>query len=394
MTTTGINPRRVEQQVRNFERMIQAYDNHEPFSRFLTRFYKANKQMGSSDRRAASRLCYNYFRLGKALPHTERLTKLTIAEFLCEEKSDVVGLYQPDWLAHQGEAVMDKMSFLEKAGYLIEGHLFPFTDRLSPTIDKQRFELSHLQQPDLFIRVQKQAVARVEKELTTNAIAFKKEKGYGYRLDNGTRLQDLTKIKGLYEVQDLSSQQTIEFIPAGDGGQWWDACAASGGKSLMLLDKYPAIDLLVSDIRLSILRNLDERFLQAGIKNAYRKKVIDLSKDAFPILGVERFDGLILDVPCSGSGTWGRTPEAMLDFTEGQISTYTALQKTICSNAIPFLKSGGALTYITCSVFAAENEEMVEYLVQTYNLKVEKIETIAGYEQGADTMFAALLRKL
>ncbi|MCY4779220.1 RsmB/NOP family class I SAM-dependent RNA methyltransferase [Sphingobacterium sp. UT-1RO-CII-1] len=394
MTAAVFNPRRVEQQVRNFERMIEAYDNHEPFSRFLTRFYKANKQMGSSDRRAASRLCYNYFRLGKALSHTEKLIKLTIAEFLCEEKSDVVGLYQPEWVAYQGKSIGDKVRFLEQIGFLIEGDLFPLADRLSAAIDRRNFELSHLKQPDLFIRVQTDAIEKVEKELTQNAIAFKREQGNAYRLDNGTRLQDLAKIKGLYEVQDLSSQQTIDFIPAANGRAWWDACAASGGKSLMLLDKYPNINLLVSDIRLSILRNLDERFMQAGIKNEYRKKVIDLSKDAFPVLGAERFDGVVLDVPCSGSGTWGRTPEAMLDFSESQIRTYTTLQKTICSNAIPFLKSGGTLTYITCSVFADENEEVVKHLVQEHGLTVEKMETIAGYTHGADSMFAALLRKV
>src|SRR5690606_16498436 len=85
-----INERRVEQQLRNFERAIGAYQNDEPFARFLGRFFKENKQMGSSDRRMTSRLCYNYFRIGNALSNTGIRDRLIVAEFLCETESDLV----------------------------------------------------------------------------------------------------------------------------------------------------------------------------------------------------------------------------------------------------------------------------------------------------------------
>lgn len=390
---SDINQHRVEQRVRSFNRIMQEYAPTEPFARFLTRFFKANKQMGSSDRRMASRLCYNYFRLGTALPEVEALGRLTIAEFLCEVESDLVALYQPDWLSKQQLTVEEKIDFIESIGFPIRSSIFPFLTKLSPGIDKDNFEAAHLIQPDLFVRVKRDAVAKVERELQRNAVIFNKESDCGYRLANGTRLQDLNKIKGLYEVQDLSSQQTINFMPAINGQKWWDACAASGGKSLMLLDKFPDIDLLVSDIRLSILRNLDERFLESGIQNSYRKKIIDLTKDASSILKDELFDAVILDVPCSGSGTWCRTPEMMLQIKDAQVDTYVELQKSIVNNALPFLKNEGTLTYITCSVFKAENEDMIDYLVKKHDLIVERTETILGYKHRADTMFAALLRK-
>ena len=75
------------------------------------------------------------------------------------------------------------------------------------------------------------------------------------------------------------------------------------------------------------------------------------------------------------------------------IETYSALQKAIVSNVINCLKPGGALLYITCSVFAKENEEIVNHLTGKYNLQLDKMELLKGYELKADTMFTALLRK-
>lgn len=190
-----------------------------------------------------------------------------------------------------------------------------------------------------------------------------RESDTGFRLANGSRLQDVRGIKGRYEVQDLSSQETINAFQISGKESWWDACAASGGKSLMLLDMYPQLDLLVSDIRLSILRNLNERFEEAGVKTmAYRQKIIDLTGDVSAILGSEQFDGILLDAPCSGSGTWGRTPEMIQQFSVGKIKHFADLQKKIARNVVPYLKRNGTLIYITCSVFSDENEAVVAYL--------------------------------
>src|SRR5690606_18686695 len=135
--------------------------------------------------------------------------------------------------------------------------------------------------------------------------------------------------------------------------------------------------LLVSDTRRSILRNLDERFDAAGIKS-YRQKIMDLTHDATAVLGDERFDGIILDAPCSGSGTWGRTPEMLSAFDSRSIGHFAALQRQLAAQVIKHLKPGKPLIYITCSVFAEENEGVVRHLQDVYGLDVEQAGLLPG----------------
>ncbi len=389
-----INQRRVEQQLRNFERALQAYDHDEPLSRFLTRFFKENRQMGSADRRMTSRYCYNYFRLGEAVVALSLRERLVIAEFLCELSSDLVALQQPSWAAAMAAPLAEKIARLQDEGIAVREAIFPFVQHLSPDVVAGDFVLSHLIQPDLFIRVQKQARDVVEAELGRADIPFVSIGRDGYRLPNGSKLQELKGIGGLYEVQDQSSQESLDLAQLQANQYWWDACAASGGKSLLLLHQEPAVRLLVSDIRLSILRNLDERFQQAKLKTAYRKKVLDLTGDISHLMEGERFDGIILDAPCSGSGTWSRTPEMIKQFSETKIAEFSDLQKRIAKQVSSYLKPNGQLIYITCSVFEEENEKVIEFLEASCGLKIEKQQLIVGYNRKSDSMFAARLRKI
>src|SRR5690606_8918108 len=245
----------------------------------------------------------------------------------------------------------------------------------------EQFVLSHLIQPDLFIRVPNNNKVVVEGELVEHGVAVAPVFGNAYRLENGSKLQNIKKIEGLYEVQDLSSQQSLEGLSLTPGEKWWVACAASGGKSLLLLDRCPLIDLLVSDIRRSVLRNLDERFDKAKIKTNYRKKVLDLTQDIDHLMNGETFDAILVDAPCSGSGTWGRTPEMLSQFDEERIQTFASLQRQIVDTVVRYLKPQGILVYITCSVFEAENEQLVRYLEDKHALVVEEGGIIKGYNR-------------
>ena len=144
---------------------------------------------------------------------------------------------------------------------------------------------------------------------------------------------------------------------------------------------------------MSILQNLKQRFSVAGITN-YHSFVADLSKplemkqDTF-------FQLIICDVPCSGSGTWSRTPEQLYFFTEEKIAEYASLQRKIISNTIPHLASGGYFLYITCSVFLKENEEAVSFIQAQFPLlALQQMEVLKGYDRRADSMFAALFKKV
>lgn len=384
-----INERRVSQIVRSFERAMSAYGAKEPFARFLTQFFKENKQMGSSDRRMTSRLCYNYFRLGASLGDMAPLDRLVVAEFLCEQQSILVGFYKPEWTGQQSLPLTDKLSYLLTKDIAVEDSLFPLAHLISPAIDKDAFVRSHLVQPALFVRVKRNAISTVTQLLDNEGLAYTQLGPYTLAFENGSKVQQVKGLEGLLEVQDYSSQRTAELLQIQPGDKWWDACAASGGKALMLLDEYPQTNLLVSDIRLSILRNLEERFERAQMHADYRLKVIDLTLDPELELGEEQFDGILVDAPCTGSGTWGRTPELIAQFEEGKLLDYTALQRKIVSHVIPHVKSGGQLVYITCSVFTQENEAMVSYITENFGLTCEQVEVFEGHPQQADSMFAA-----
>jgi len=377
-------------QLKTFQRILEEYPEATPLSKFLPGFYRQNKQMGSTDRRIASRLIYNYFRIGKALPIIPAQERLFAAEFLCNTQlNSFLQHFKPDWAACIGFNQHEKMHIVKTTytDFNLDD-VFPWTARLSAEIDKQAFLKSFFVQPDLFIRVHKRFDVQVKTALITSEVVFKDEGNGCLSLPNGTRLETIFPNQHWFEVQDLSSQQTAGFFKPQKWDNWWDACAASGGKSLLLYDLEPTVKLVVSDIRESILSNLDERFHQAGYFK-YQKKLLDLTQNNDLLLHDYAFDGIILDAPCSGSGTWGRTPEMISQFDDHKIEFFQRLQQNIVRNVVKYLKPGKPLIYITCSAFKAENEDMVGFMVKELGLKLEESKVLKGYENKADTMFVA-----
>jgi 16S rRNA (cytosine967-C5)-methyltransferase len=379
-------------QLKTFQRILDEYPAETPLSKFLPGFYRQNKQMGSTDRRIASRLMYNYFRLGRALPNLPADERLFVAEFLCNTQlNSFLQHFKPDWAACIGFTMDEKLGMV-KATYpdFNLDDVFPWTKQLSAGINKDAFLRSFFIQPDLFIRVHKGYEQQVKTALTAAGVVFKDEGNNCISLPNGTRLEALFPTQHWFEVQDLSSQQTAGFFKPNKWDAWWDACAASGGKSLLLHNLEPNLKLVVSDIRESILANLDERFQEAGLTK-YQKKLLDLTQNNDLILHDYEFDGIILDAPCSGSGTWGRTPEMISQFDDYRIDFFQKLQQSIVRNVVKYLKPGKPLIYITCSAFKAENEDVVNFIVKELELKLEDSKVLKGYEGKADTMFVARL---
>jgi 16S rRNA (cytosine967-C5)-methyltransferase len=382
-------------QLKTFQRILGAYPAETPLSKFLPGFYRQNKQMGSTDRRVASRLIYNYFRLGKAIFNIATEERLMVAEFLCNSQTNsFLQHFKPEWALCVGFDIDEKLK-LVKASYpaFKLADVFPWSGNLSDDIDKDAFLKSFFVQPDLFIRVRKGFDQHVKALLTKAGIVFKDEGNGCLALPNGTRLETIFSQQQWLEVQDLSSQQTAQYFRPQRWEAWWDACAASGGKTLLLHEQQPDLKLVVSDIRESILTNLDERLQQAGLIK-YQKKLLDLTQNVDPELHNYEFDGIILDAPCSGSGTWGRTPEMISQFQSQKIEFFQRLQQTIAANVVKYLKPGKPLIYITCSAFKAENEDAVDFMVKELGMKLEEQTVLRGYENKADTMFVARLAKI
>src|SRR6201986_4390402 len=382
-------------QLKTFQRILDEYPAETPLGKFLPGFYRQNKQMGSTDRKVASRLIYNYFRLGKALFNTPTEDRLLVAEFLCNTQTNsFLQHFKPEWALCIGFDIDEKLKLIKTAYPDFKlADVFPWSNEISTGIDKDAFLKSFFIQPDLFIRVRKGFEQHVKALLTKAEIVFKDEGNSCLALPNGTRLEAIFPQQHWFEVQDLSSQQTAKFFRPNKWESWWDACAASGGKSLLLHDQEPNLKLVVSDIRESVLNNLDERFHQSGLTK-YQKKLLDLTQNVDPELHDYSFDGIILDAPCSGSGTWGRTPEMISQFQSPKIEFFQRLQESITRNVVKYLKPGKPLIYITCSAFKAENEDVVNFIVKELGLKVEEQTVLKGYENKADTMFICRLIKI
>ena len=379
-----------ENRLRIFNAFIAEFPKDRPVTKYLPEYFRRNKQMGSRDRRNLSNAIYSYFRLGNCLEELKIDERLFVALFLTTQNTDdFLTYFRPDLAERINLPFPDKVEFLQKIypSFNFQA-LFPFHSHLSAGIAHDAFIAAQLVQPDLFIRTNKERAINLEHYLNESQISFEKN-GNCYRLPNATKLNNADY---LYDVQDQSSQYTANYFQPKPNEQWWDCCAASGGKSLLLHELEPTVTILASDNRASILQNLEIRFQQAGIRN-FRRREIDLLAE-INAFEKESFDGVILDAPCSGSGTWARTPEMLTQFKEDKIAYFMNLQRTIAENAIQFLKVGQPLIYITCSVFKEENEEAIAYFLANLPVKLEKMELIKGYEQKADTMFVARLIKL
>jgi 16S rRNA (cytosine967-C5)-methyltransferase len=218
-------------------------------------------------------------------------------------------------------------------------------------------------------------------------------------LPNTSKLDAVFEIDKEIVVQDYNSQKVLDVLKKEDLFNEpvisvWDCCAASGGKSILAYDILEGnIQLTVSDIRESILSNLKKRFAAAGIKH-YQSFVSDLSSaDSKLPTGQAGCQLIICDAPCTGSGTWSRTPEQLFFFKEKMIAAYAVKQQQIVSNIIPQLKEGGIFIYITCSVFKKENEEMVNFIKEKFHLKLLQMELLKGFDKKADSMFVAVFIK-
>ncbi len=383
--------------------ILSDYRGEVPFSISLKKFFAENKKHGSRDRKEIAALCYAYFRTARLFENDTMEEKILKGIFLCSTgPNELLQQLRPDWNEKINADVEEKCSMINPDSYRDQCttlKLFPWQDELSEGIDVVVFSESFLVQPDLFLRLRPGKEETAKKKLQEAGISFTELSNSCLALPNASKIDGILRLDQEAVIQDLSSQKTGELLqllkpPA----SVWDCCAASGGKSIMAKDILGDIDLTVSDVRESILHNLKKRFAIAGIKN-YKSFVANLalSKSRLPApdsrLPTPNYDLIIADVPCSGSGTWARTPEQLFHFKKEKIEEYAALQKKILSNIVDSLKPGGHLLYITCSVFKKENEEAVEFLRRQYQFQTVKTEVIKGYDQKADTMFAALLLK-
>jgi 16S rRNA (cytosine967-C5)-methyltransferase len=373
-------------------KIIETAKAGEPLAYHLKKSFAANKKFGSKDRKSISSLCYNFYRIGNTLKNKAIQERVLAATFLCNNVSnDLLAELAPDFNAQIKLSVEKKCTFLG----INTKHIFPFENELGVEIDQIPFVYSFLQQPLFFVRIRPQKMVEILDKLVAANVSFEEINTSCLALPQGTKLEELFLLNKEVVVQDRNSQQVFNYLQKPEvflakDSTVWDCCAASGGKSILLYDLlHGHVDLHVSDVRAHMLNNLRTRFKEAGIKN-YHAFTADLINDA-ETLSAKKYDIIVCDAPCTGSGTWARTPEQLAFFDVKQIAEFSAAQKKIASSAINTLNKTGLFFYITCSVFKQENEDVVNYLKEKFHLQVLQMEYLKGYAVKADTMFVAVL---
>ena len=183
---------------------------------------------------------------------------------------------------------------------------------------------------------------------------------HGIRLNERLSLARLPGLKsGEIEIQDEGSQLVAEMVGARPGERVVDFCAGAGGKTLAIAAQMNNKGHVVAcDVNEARLKRCAERLRRAGIHNA-ETRVLASETDRWVKRHKGGFDRVLVDAPCSGTGTWRRNPDARWRAPDLGLDGLVALQARILASAARLVKPGGRLVYATCSMLSEENEEQV-----------------------------------
>lgn len=223
---------------------------------------------------------------------------------------------------------------------------------------------------------------------------------YGLILQDRRNVFDTPAFRdGWFEIQDEGSQLVCQKMNPQPGENIWDVCAGGGGKSLLLAAMMENKGRIVAtDLRAHKLEELRKRAKRAGVFNIFPAELERMSELRIAKSG---FDRILVDAPCSGTGTLGRNPDAKWKLTSEWFETLQKEQLGILEKALPYLAKSGKLYYATCSVEVAENEEVIEKFLKIHpELEIEPYgDGGKAYfklwppESGTDGFFLAVLKK-
>jgi 16S rRNA (cytosine967-C5)-methyltransferase len=174
--------------------------------------------------------------------------------------------------------------------------------------------------------------------------------------------------EGRLTPQTESSMAAVEtLLSIRHGSRLLDMCMGRGVKAGHILTRCPEAELEGWDLSPARIRAAEREFARLGVKSRYRT----VCGDAGSIEPETRPDAIILDAPCSGSGTWGRHPDGKWRATPAGVEKLTRLQKKLLAKGCEILRSGGIIMYCTCSVFREENEDVAGSVMASRNDMVE-----------------------
>jgi 16S rRNA (cytosine967-C5)-methyltransferase len=362
----------------NCATLLFEYDGGTPFHLYLKSCFKENKNWGSTDRKRYRSASYYFWRnaFGVSRQSPEIILNWLQTHFTPEmENMESNSNYNPYQSLDQ---------------YLSQNIT---TDLLTPWFIKE--PLVWLSNGNITLKgLQGQLIkAGITIEQTHgNAIAVSGQVNLNPWVDNGNAyIQDISS----QTAMDWTTQPMAAYCHA--NSDVWDCCSGAGGKSISLLKQYPTTKLTCSDVRSNILENLKQRFQLLGLKqpNVFIAPLNGYNDSLNSEDSSQTYNVILADVPCSGSGTWRRNPENLHYFDPQTIEQFAERQLSIIQNVLPSLAAGGYLVYLTCSVFAAENENNIKQIMQSNdNLQLVSEEFCGGIDLHGDFIYRSVLQKV
>jgi 16S rRNA (cytosine967-C5)-methyltransferase len=169
-------------------------------------------------------------------------------------------------------------------------------------------------------------------------------------------------LEGLFSVQNPAAVDVISLLKLEPSLKVWDACAAPGGKTAFMAELEPTLEILATDISEKRLLSMQDLFSRLCLKN-----VKTACLDASEKIPSEKFQRILLDVPCSNLGVLPARPEAVYRVTQNTLKELASLQSKILENASKALASGGILVYATCSPEFEETENVIQQFLQKHS---------------------------
>ncbi len=343
-----------------------------PADRIIAEYFRTRRYAGSKDRRAVRDLIYQAIRLCGPVPESGRAAMLAVAG----QDAGVAALF--DGSPH-GPAPKADSEVVAKTG-------------LAPKWLATALRASGLGGPEIAALLDRAPLdIRVNALKADRATIELPEPGEPLAAPNALRFASGTQVEqwdaytqGLIEVQDLGSQLIIDALPVTPGDTIIDLCAGGGGKTLALAARLGnAASIVAADTDKRRLGNLAPRAERAGAQIDHIV-LLDPTRE-MRALGnwAGKADHVLVDAPCSGSGTWRRSPEGRWRLDPAELKRLNALQDHVLNVGSYLVKPGGTLVFVTCSVLDAEGTDRIAaFLTQHPGWQVEPLALPLGRAHG------------
>ncbi|NGX57899.1 MAG: Ribosomal RNA small subunit methyltransferase B [Chlamydiae bacterium] len=340
--------------------LLEEYDRSDwPIDVSINLYFRAHKALGSKDRHEIAETAISMIRwLGLIEEHEDWASRIDGFEKIQPDLDQVIDKFGNQYPLHKCVSFPNDLFqlFVEHFGQEKAIEICLTSNQPAPTV--VRVNPLKISRDDLLKLWKEKGYPVKPCELSENGIVFEKRMNF-FHLDEFKN--------GFFEVQDEGSQLLANLVAAKPGDQVLDYCAGAGGKTLAFAPFMQGQgQIYLHDIRTKILSEAKKRLRRAGIQNA---QFIDYDSPKLRKLK-KKMDWVLVDTPCSGTGTIRRNPDMKWRFTQAMLDNLIRDQRVIFEKALSFVKPGGHIVYATCSLLKQENGEQAEYFLKTHSLEL------------------------